>query len=468
MIAISYFASLSDPIIDESINLVNIDSYISKVEMSNDIDSLTFTFERIHPNPYRFSDRIHFFSRRDAIKKELPDSLSIINFWRIIDQLIIEYNDAHSNAHDSYILTDYVKKGKKFFPFPAKISNNQIIISGDDSMSSTLPPGTEIIKINGKTSEELISDLLKHASKETQPLKVLEISDDFGFYLWKTYEWETEYQVQFKKNEDSSIDSIMVAGVLWEDRKSYKKTNSESYTFKVLEEKVGYIKISDFNGNEKEYQDFYKRSFQSLKDINSSELILDFRGHDGGADSYGEHLAKYFAKEPFRKLSKAYWKITPEFKEAFDRKFVPKSIRWFKPIYLVNEYSSIFYGAKPNEMVEVNYEMINPLPFKEKFIGNVYLIIDHNTFSAGSIFAEMFKFYNMGKVIGKPTGNLYSFNGFALANFTLPNSKLSYQVSSVYNVANNGKDGLISVEPDDHINTEEDPVSYIFREYIRR
>lgn len=183
LIAISYFAMLSDPMIDESISLVNIDSYISKIEMSNDIDSLTFTFEKVHPNPYRFFERMHFLSRRDAIKKELPDSLSIINFWRIIDQLIIEYNDAHSNTHDSYILTDYVKKGGKFFPFPAKISNKQITITGGHSMSSTLPPGTEIIKINGRTSEELISDLLKHASKETQPLKVLEISDDFGFYL---------------------------------------------------------------------------------------------------------------------------------------------------------------------------------------------------------------------------------------------------------------------------------------------
>jgi C-terminal processing protease CtpA/Prc len=157
------------------------------------------------------------------------------------------------------------------------------------------------------------------------------------------------------------------------------------------------MKITHFNGDENEIEHFYKQSFKSLLDHNSSHLILDFRGHIGGADSYGENLAKYFAKEPFRKLSKAYWKITPEFKEAFDRKFVPKSIRWFKPIYLVNEYSSIFYGAEPNELVTLNYEMKNPLSEEKRFPGNVYLITDHNTFSAGSIFAEMFKYYKMGR-----------------------------------------------------------------------
>jgi C-terminal processing protease CtpA/Prc len=94
------------------------------------------------------------------------------------------------------------------------------------------------------------------------------------------------------------------------------------------------------------------------------------------------------------------------------------------------------------------------------------LITDHNTFSAGSIFAEMFKFYNMGKIIGQPTGNLYSFNGFALSNFTLPNSKLSYQVSSVYNIANNGEEGMKSVEPDIIIDIEKDPLEYIIENLL--
>jgi C-terminal processing protease CtpA/Prc len=117
-------------------------------------------------------------------------------------------------------------------------------------------------------------------------------------------------------------------------------------------------------------------------------------------------------------------------------------------------------------MITVQYELKDPLPSKKRFQGHVYLITDHNTFSAGSIFAEMFKHCNIGKIIGQPTGNLYSFNGFALASFTPPNSKLKFQVSSVYNVANNLEEGLKSVEPDDIIKPEDDPVVYILRNYI--
>jgi hypothetical protein len=467
IITIGYLASLSDAPLDESIKFIEIDSYLTKQQMVNDIDSLTYIFEKVHPNPYRFFEKSHVLTKIDSIKMQLPDSLSTINFWRVIDQIIIGYNDAHSKADDVYVLTDYVKNKKLFFPLTASIHNNKIRVSNSENIEQKLPEGIEIKQINGKTDKEIIRDLLKHATRETQSLKQLEISDDFGFYLWKTYDWNSDFRIHYINNDSITSDSIVLNGIEWENRKTSTKSESESYSFRLLDNNVGYMKITGFNGDENDIEHFYKQSFKSLLDHNSSHLILDFRGHIGGADSYGENLAKYFAKEPFRKLSKAYWKITPEFKEAFDRKFVPKSIRWFKPIYLVNEYSSIFYGAEPNELVKVNYEMKHPLPEEERFPGSVYLITDHNTFSAGSIFAEMLKFHKMGKIIGQPTGNLYSFNGFALANFTLPNSKLSFQVSSVYNIANNEEEGMKSVEPDDIINLEKDPLNYIIETYIR-
>ncbi|WP_299208730.1 S41 family peptidase [uncultured Dokdonia sp.] len=467
LLIVGYLATLSDSPLDDSLKFVDIDSYLSKKEMSKDIDSLISTFEKIHPNPYRFTEKSKFISKIDSIKWQLPDSLTTIGFWRIIDRVIIQYNDAHSYAEDSYVLTDYVKKEKLFFPYSAKIKNNKILISSGANSKQNLPLGTEIKSINGKTDEEIINALLTHATKETQFLKRHEISDDFGFYLWKTFNWDSEFKIHYEITNSNHLDSIVIKGINWEKRNKPITTDNDLFSFNFLEDNVGLMKITDFNGDEKEIEAFYKQSFELLKEKNASHLILDFRGHKGGADRYGEHLAKYFSKEPYRKLSKSYWKITPEFKDAFDRKFVPKSIRWFKPIYLVNEYSSIFYGSKPNEIITVNYEMNEPLAEEKRFNGDVYLITDHNTFSAGSIFAEMFKYYKMGKIIGQPTGNLCSFNGFALAHFTLPNSKLSFQVSSVYNIANNREESLKSVEPDYYIDLTNDPVKYILKNFIQ-
>ena len=223
----------------------------------------------------------------------------------------------------------------------------------------------------------------------------------------------------------------------------------------------------DFNnGSRKDFNNFYEESFKRLKESKSEYLILDFRGHDGGADQYGEDLAKYISAKPFRKMKKTIWKVTPEFKQAFDRRFVPKGIRWFKPIYLFNEYSKVFYGANSYDTIVVEPEFKFPNKESERFTGNVFLIIDHNTFSAGSIFAEMFKHFKMGTVVGQPSGNLTSFNGFALSEYVLPNSKLTIKVSSAYNIANSGNEGLQTVVPDVFIDANDDPIQFIEKSLI--
>ncbi|WP_161993967.1 S41 family peptidase [Cyclobacterium xiamenense] len=458
---LAYLASRSEVPLDDSVRFVDIDRYLTRQAMAQDIDTLVHTFERIHPYPYRFVEKRRLRSRVDSTKAHLPDSMTTMHFWRLIDQLLIGYNDAHSKVEDRYVLAAYVKKNRYFFPFSATVSRDKIRISTHDTLEYPLVNGTEIVKINGKTSEQLLRDLVTHATRETPALKRLEISDDFGFYLWKTYDWGPDFTIHYRTKEDSDLDSIVVNGIPWAHRKRSENPDTVAHTFTFLTNRIGLMKISDFNGDEGEVLEFYRQSFQSMADRNCTHLLLDFRGHSGGADSYGEHLAKYISMVPYRKLSKAYWKITPEFKEAFDRTFVPIGLRWFTPIYLVNEYSRVFYGADPNELVTVNYELKTPLPEEERFAGQVYLITDHRTFSAGSIFAEMFKYYNMGTIVGQPTGNLTSFTGFALANFILPNSTLSFQVSSVYNVANSREEGLKTVEPDIHVDAADDPLTQV-------
>ncbi len=468
LVIVACLSTLSDAPIDDSEKFITIDSYLSKGEILADLDTLVATFEKIHPKPYRFLDQIQLNSSLDSIKENLGDSSTRIQFWRVVDKLICTYNDAHSYADDSYVLSDYIKNGGLFFPLAAEIDNGKIRVTNHENFEQILPHGTEIQKINGNTTQELIRDLTNHSNKETHNLDLHEVSDDFGFYFWKAYDWDSEFTIHYlSDNTSTKMDSITVKGVAWEQRKSKTPEEVPSLTFSFLEGNIGYMKITDFNGGQNEIDEFYTDSFDKLKEQKSNYLILDFRNHTGGRDSYGEYLATYFAKKPYRKMSRSYWKITPEFKEAFDRSFIPKSIRWIKPIYLLNEYSSVFYGAQPNEMVTVAYEFKKPLPAEKRFQGKVFLITDHSTFSAGSIFAEMFKHFNMGLIVGKPTGNLYSFSGFALANFTLPNSKLTYQVSSVYNLANNKEEGLKSVKPDYLIDSKEDPLEYILKELVK-
>lgn len=468
LVLIGVLLTQSDEPVDEAARRVDHQKFLPKRQLIADLDSMVHFFAKVHPNPYRFRTEAELAAELEAIQRQLPDSLSTLDFWRLIDGLICGYTDAHSNATDRYVLNDYVQQGGLFFPLAAEIRNDKIFVA-EHQAQQRLAPGTEITKINGVNTSDLIDNLTQHSNKETRELDLLYISENFGFYLWKAFEWSTRFDIHYQKDEQANtLDSITLAGVTWQERPATaNREYPDSYAFEWLTDQVGSMRVSDFNGGRADFKRFCEESFQQLREQEAKYLILDFRHHSGGADQYGEDLAQYIATQPFRKLAKAYWKITPEFKQVFDRRFVPKGIRWFKPIYLINEYSSVFYGAEPDEMVTVNYEFKDPLPEAERFTGQVFLVTGHHTFSAASIFAEMFNHFDMGTSVGQPTGNLCSFNGFALAECVLPHSKLTFQVSSVYNVANNGEEGQVSVEPDIFVPRQEDPLAYILNHLLQ-
>lgn len=269
LITVGYTASLSDPPIDESEKFIDIENFLTKKEMIADIDTLITKFEKIHPNPYRFEDKNKIAYRLNSIKENLADSLTTIQFWRLIDQIISSYTDAHSYADDRYVLTDYVRKGKLFFPLAAKIKNGKILVSGNQTFEQILPEGAEIQKINDISAPELISELTTHSIKETHHLDLLEISNDFGFYLWKAYDWDSDFEIHYYENKNATtLDSITVRGLEWEKRKGKAAEENSTFFFRFLEEDIAYMKINDLNGGQSGINDFYDQSFTKIREKN--------------------------------------------------------------------------------------------------------------------------------------------------------------------------------------------------------
>ena len=72
--------------------------------------------------------------------------------------------DAHTYVYSSYVRNDYIEKGGLFFPLSARVENDKIIISENKYSDQVLPKGTEIQKINGYATKELINELKRLAA----------------------------------------------------------------------------------------------------------------------------------------------------------------------------------------------------------------------------------------------------------------------------------------------------------------
>lgn len=136
--------------------------------------------------------------------------------------------------------------------------------------------------------------------------------------------------------------------------------------------------------------------------------------------------------------------------------YIPKVLRWAKFLYGINKHTKAIWNTKDNELAVVNNKLIKPKRSALKYKRNIYVLTDNYTFSAGSMFAGMVKDYKLGTIIGEPTGNLSSFYADPFMWYQLPNSKITFQVSTSLEVRPNGILDTESILPDISIKYKED------------
>ncbi len=88
------------------------------------------------------------------------------------------------------------------------------------------------------------------------------------------------------------------------------------------------------------------------------------------------------------------------------------------------------YHSKLNSFIEAT-DLYSHEPIEEiyEFKGDLYLMINRDSYSAASSFAAIFKCHNMGMIIGEPTGGTQIFRAHSLYG-KLSNSKISANIST--------------------------------------
>ena len=435
---------------------------LTKIQMQQDITALVGKIKYTHPNPYYYRSKSDWKIYLDSVQGNLPETLSEFDFWRKIDQILIFMNDAHTRSYPTKFYKEYVKNDGLFFPFSIENREGNYFVAKNSS-GTTIDTNEKIIAINGIPIQEIIAKLKLHSSKELDYLDEKYVTSSFGYYLWWAYDLKSPYKIDFS-DENNKTRTIEINGILEKDfPKENEEKNEEICTLSIEKDSVALLTIKDFDSEKRSYfKKFYRKSFKKINKLKIKNIVIDVRNHNGGDSRYGEDFAKYFADKPFRISSKTIWKVTPEFKNGFAQMYVPKVMRWAKFLYGINKHTKAIWHTKDNELAVVNNKLIKPKRSALKYKRNIYVLTDNYTFSAGSMFAGMVKDYQLGTIVGQPTGNLSSFYADPFLWYQLPNSKITFQVSTSLEVRPNGIIDTESILPDIYINDKEDALEKTF------
>lgn len=411
-----------------------------------------------HPIIYHYNspeDLNHYF---DSVSRKIDRPMTKYEFFRIIGPTTSFTKCAHNQIYSGTEINDYIMDHKHMIPINVEWFNGEAYVTYNYTNNQTLDPGTAIKTINGIDIDEIYSkcSYLLPDDGFSKAYAGFWVNKQFYFYYHllfgfsKDYEIETaEKKVKVRGMSVDEMDSIesLKPSIVPESFEGIKYHKIDSLNTMIMT--VGSFFNSDYRKNHKSrFKKVVDEAMEVILNSDSEHLIIDVRANDGGQPKNPLYLLRYLMKSPF------------VFKQE---------VRTLKD---KNETNSL---KRSRKVIIPDSQVGTFKPFKTKFNGSIYVIVDGGTTSAGAEFASVIRRYNRGKIVGTETGgNPIILTGFGLTSTKkLPNTKLPMSLGTRTTFMNDPKldngyglipDMIISPTITDYLNSNDPCTEHLLNE----
>jgi hypothetical protein len=405
-------------------------------EMRQDIDSMVKYLQEAHPNPFYKYPKGSFLKNVNRVKSHLNRNLDKVDFYLKIEPLLGSLDDGHTDLHIGQF---YNSLNPLVLPYNFKLSTKEpfITCSGAyNGMKAKLPSGAEILSINNISALKIVNDIIDLNTGENRLFRAEFGATRFYFYLEALYKANGIYRLKYKSK--GVVKDITLKGIrkntVDEMAKAQADGNINSnpvYSFRVLNDNQ--TAVIDFRSFEWDgFKAFADSAFSVIKEKHIQNLIINLINDSGGDSDVGDAFFQYILNKPFNQYAKVVEKNSALLKQRLLEHRLGKPLDSADKVLL----------ARPNGSLDTEYvEKINIANNPLRFSGQVILLVNIETYSSASDFAQCFKYYNRGIIIGEQTGGLIKSYG-DIVTAQLPNSRLELTVSSklYYNIGANEND----------------------------
>jgi Peptidase family S41 len=377
-------------------------------ELKTDFQFLRSKLEKKHPNLYLYTPKAELNLFFDSLYKSIDKPSTEIEFYNLITLLNSKIKDGHTMILPGEEAMAYFAKSESYFPFYVFIKDNKLYVNMNCSSDTSIKTGVEILSINGKSTPEILSQLLirqiRDGGNETYPNWIL--NNYFKEYFSFSFGHPSIYSISYRENnseiQTKTIDALPKDSIRFYKQSKYSHRTSgtndkQGILLEIdMELKTAILTIKSFDKNilKNQYRQNFRSAIENIfKEIESNEihsLILDLRNNQGGDFENGRLLLSCL--------------ITQQIK------------------YL-----------------ETGNESRMIIPKANNFKGDLYILINGGSFSNTAIVSSYLELINRGVFVGEETGGNKTVISGNAADITLPNTKLACQISGEKFIIRTGK-----------------------------
>lgn len=409
-----------------------------------DWDTLYTQLQQNHPDLFAQWPRKEADRAFKEFRKKLNRPLSRFQFDQLARKFIAGFQDGHTYVEadfNSNDLLNYEKQGGRFFPLSISILNGKLYCADVSYTTAAIPLGAEIKALNNRPAREVLQTLMSLQSADDQRSGYVTIQRLFAFILWRAYGWGQNTKVEFVHNGQKQ--TIMVEGMTPAD---YKKVVFGTGPVRQLllfpDAHLAVLQINSYN-NVKASRSFIDSSFQIIKEKGIKHVALDLRKNGGGNSLIGDMVLAYITRKPYNGIYAKTWLNGPLMQAIPSDNWRFSSIEQARSSWeqiAPNRYYKSFGPRQPDSLARP--ELFSDAKF--------YLLTSGHTYSSSHMTALSVKCGQLGTIIGQPSGERLDLTG-EIAEFKLPNTKLSIWVPTALFTSACGNGKQVGVQPDYYI-----------------
>ncbi len=406
-------------------------------------------------------DKLSFDRTLDSLTSgmsNIPDSISEAAFFRMVSKIVAKTQERHCKVlfpGTSFGPLNILDTKRLFFPLDLDFIAGHAVVKQNLSNDPRIRQGDILLSINQLQIYHIFEKLAPFVPSDGHMAhsKFIDLSKEFPYYYYYHIGTPDSFQLKIFREEEQLIYTCKIKALTELEMKSlenerYRNTENdrnidhlfhlsfnEDLDCALLKVKTFYNK--SYRQWKTNFTQLLQETFHEITEKGVNRLIIDVRNNSGGNLSSMFELLSYVMDET----------LTGKREKAIT---VSESIEGIPNAYLLPQ--------------------VKHTPFK----GELYILTNAGTFSAGSKFAALARYYACALIIGTETSSRYE--GFMAGFFkklTLPYSKLKISIpQKAFNIQlptpKNKNRGLLPdiwIEPTlcDYLSHEDIQLNYIYQ-----
>ena len=435
---------------------------LTLAQQQEDFKIFKISMQEMHAGVYWFITPERFSTLYDSVYTKLKDNEDAEQFYIKIRFCMAAIHHGHDGVEWTNrqpglnYKMNAMPADRKHLPFIMEYLGDKLYILNNCSSNKKIINGSEIVSINGKIITSLTKQMLQYifanGRNTTYKYKMLGFYFQFHYLYQMLYPTETNYKIGIIPYKSKKKMEVLVNAELPQtiaDR--YQQQTGKSinfwdslFAYKLLDKAkgIGYCKMETFSTQRFDTDSIklaavLEKMFAQIKADNVKSLVVDVRNNEGGDDSWQTAISYFREIEANKDAGLAYLqsdKFTQiQYIIQTDENRQLLQAFQYSPYTLIDKTPDGRFKLKPKYTEhDTKARPLMPNAFK----GDVYLLQNGLTFSAGFAFAGRLKdkIENSNgfiKVIGEDNGDDMDAgvgSGGWSVEVLLPNSKVKLNI----------------------------------------